>query len=216
MKDEEYLFYEYSRDKKTVARSARYKRTHNGKGGRMKLPSDYMTNKEIQAMSGEVKTYRLNCPMKWEEFKEMPDDIRVTYIKLLREKYNVPDRYLANMLGISQSCIKKESSRLGISIGKTRSGRTPWDKVGFLAWCGCVPVEDAPVNVEETQEPEEPEEIDETVPEEVPVRVEKAIPDSGSMVFQGKTEDILKTLSCLLSGANVHISITWDLLSDGE
>lgn len=216
MKDEEYLFYEYSRDKKIVARSARYKRTHNGKGGRMKLPSDYMTNKEIQAMSGEVKTYRLNSPMKWEEFKGMPDDIRVTYIKLLREKFNVPDRYLANMLGISQSCFKKESARLGISIGKTRSGRTLWDKEGFLAWCGCVPVEDVPVNVEETQEPEEPEEIVETVPEEVPVREVKAIPDSGSMVFQGKTEDILKTLSCLLSGANVHISITWDLLSDGE
>jgi DNA-binding transcriptional regulator YiaG len=216
MRDEEYLFYEDSRDKKNVARSARYKRTHNGKGGRMKLPSDYMTNKEIKAMSGEVKTYRLNDPMKWEEFKEMPDDIRVTYIKLLREKYNVPDRYLAKMLGISQSLLKKENARLGISIGKTRSGRTLWDKAGFLAWCGDVPVEAEAVREEVEETIDTAEEIVETVPEEVPVRQKIAIPGSGNMVFEGKTEDILKTIGVLLGGANVHISITWDVLSEGD
>ena len=35
-------------------------------------------------MSGECKSYRLNSPMSWDEFKAMPDDIKITYIKLLR------------------------------------------------------------------------------------------------------------------------------------
>lgn len=213
MRDEEYLFHEYSRDKKIVARSARYKRSHNGKGGRAKLPSDYMTNKEIEAMSGEVKTYRLNDPMKWEEYKKMPEDIRASYIRLLREKYHVPDTYLANMLGISGYLMRKEVARLGIANGKTRSGREHWDKEGFLAWWGGVAVKP-----EEAQE--EAEEFIETVPEEVQeeatVTQEMAIPDSGSMVFQGRTEDILKTIGVLLGGAKVHISITWDVLSEGD
>ena len=48
MKDEEYLFRQDSRDKALTARSARHKRTHCGKGGRVKLPSDYMTKKELE------------------------------------------------------------------------------------------------------------------------------------------------------------------------
>ena len=60
MKDEEYLFHQTCREQKNIARSARNKRTHNGKGGRVKFPSDYMTKKELQKMNGEVKSYRLN------------------------------------------------------------------------------------------------------------------------------------------------------------
>lgn len=85
MKDEEFLFHSDCHEKKVTARSARNTRTHNGKRGKVKFPSDYLTKKEIKAMSGEVKSYRLNEPMSWREFKAMPDDIKVTYIKLLRE-----------------------------------------------------------------------------------------------------------------------------------
>lgn len=51
MKDETYLFHSDCRDKKNVARSARNKRTHNGKSGGVKFPSDYMTKKEVGLMT---------------------------------------------------------------------------------------------------------------------------------------------------------------------
>jgi hypothetical protein len=213
MKDETYVFISDVKTKGSVARSARKRKTHAGKGGRVRLPSDNLSKKELKKMSGECKSYRLNSPMTWQEFRSMPDDIKITYIKLLREKYNVPDTHLAKMLGISYSPFTKEVARLGIANGKTRSGREHWDKEGFLAWWGGVAVKP-----EEAQE--EAEEFIETVLEEVQeeatVTQEMAIPDSGSMVFQGRTEDILKTIGVLLGGAKVHISITWDVLSEGD
>ena len=84
MKDETYVFIQDVKEKKTTARSARHTRTHCGRGGRVRLPSDNLSKKELMKMSGECKSYRLNSPMSWDEFKAMPDDIKITYIKLLR------------------------------------------------------------------------------------------------------------------------------------
>ena len=94
MKDETYLFVSDMKDKKVTARSARNKRTHCGKGGRVRFPSDNLSKKELQKMNGECKAYRLNDPMGWKEFKAMPDDLKITYIKLLRKEFNVPARIL--------------------------------------------------------------------------------------------------------------------------
>lgn len=86
-------------------------------------------------MNGECKSYRLNSPMSWQEFKAMPDEHKTTYIKLLRKKYNVPSRYIADMLGVHAVTFSKEIGRLGISEGKHCRGKcTKWDKEGFLAW----------------------------------------------------------------------------------
>ena len=84
-------------------------------------------------MNGECKTYRLNSPMKWAEFKAMPDEYKISYIKLLRQKYNVADRNIGFMLGISQTCMCKELRRLGIS-GAPRPKGTKWDETGWRAW----------------------------------------------------------------------------------
>ena len=188
-------------------------------------------------MNGEVKSYRLNDPMKWAEFKTMPDDVKIMYIKALKQKWNVPSIYIARMLGVSDSCIFNEITRLGIASGKSTKGlRRNWDKEGFLAWCNGAPIpaadpteettETVEQSVDEAQETERQiaslEEICDPVPVPVPeIKVlpvdkekNKAIPDSGSMTFEGSVESILNTLSVLLGGANAHISITWDVLSD--
>ena len=85
MKDETYAFISDVKDKKITARSARHTRTHCGKGGRVRFPSDNLSKKELQKMNGECKSFRLNDPMVWKEFKSMPDDLKITYIKL--QKY---------------------------------------------------------------------------------------------------------------------------------
>lgn len=172
-------------------------------------------------MNGEVKSYKLNEPMSWKAFKELPDDIKVTYIKLLREKWGVPDSYIAEMMGISQALISKEAVRLGIAGGKKSRGYK-WDIVGFKAWAYGVPVVEAePVQaVKDDSSTAIPEAvIEDPVPEEnACVEAEedaatvRTIPCNGSMVFEGKAEEVLKTIGVLLGGANVHISVTWDVL----
>jgi hypothetical protein len=134
MKDETYVFISDVKEKGSIGRSARHRKTHAGKGGRVRLPSDNLSKKELKKMSGECKSYRLNEPMAWKEFKAMPDDIKVTYIKLLRQKFNPPVTHISKMMGVTEACVRRELERLNLTDGKTRSGRMKWDKEGFWAW----------------------------------------------------------------------------------
>lgn len=166
-------------------------------------------------MNGEVKAYRLNEPMTWTEFKAMPDDIKVTYIKLLREKFDCFDTAIAEMMGCSKVTLSNEIKRLGIGFGTKHGGNRKWTKKeAFYAWRHGIPAEDQKEPAEEQQE-ESTEDICEPVPcdsEIVWEEKKNAIPNTGTMTFEGKTEDVLNTLGVLLGGAIVHISVTWDVL----
>lgn len=215
MTDEKYVFTQDSQTKKNIARSASKRRTHNGKGGRVRLPSDNLSKKELKAMSGECKSYRLNEPMNYREFKAMPDDLKVTYIKLLREKYGVPDCKIADMMGVNKVTFSVEIKRIGLGHGEKHGGYKKWDTDGFYAWCGGSSVAK---QEEEIPVVEEPVEVTDDQPTEIPVEtpVETyAIPHHGNMTFNGRTEDILKTVGCLLRNADVRIHISWELVDNG-
>jgi hypothetical protein len=212
MKDEEYVFRQDSVEKAVTARSARHRRTHNGKGGRVKFPSDYLTKKELKAMSGSVESYRLNDPMKWDEFKKMPDDLKRDYIKLIRERFNVPDRKIADMMDVHPITLSNFLKTLGCNKGIHYSKKLKFDEGGWYAWVNGMPMpekEEPPVT---EAIPEEPPVIEEPKAEEP--KVTKAIPNCGTMTFEGKAEDIANTLVALLGGAKVHIGIQWDVLED--
>lgn len=215
MTDEKYVFTQDSQTKKNIARSASKRRTHNGKGGRVRLHSDNLSKKELKAMSGECKSYRLNEPMNYGEFKAMPDDLKVTYIKLLREKYGVPDCKIGEMMGVNKVTFSVEIKRIGLGHGEKHGGYKKWDTDGFYAWCN-----GSSVNKQEEEIPveEEPVEVTDDQPNEIPVEtpVETyAIPHHGNMTFNGRTEDILKTVGCLLRNADVRIHISWELVDNG-
>ena len=138
MTDEKFTFIEDVREKKKTATGAHHKRTHCGKGGAVRFPSDFKTKKELNAMNGEVKSYKLNDPMSWAEFKAMPDDIKRTYITALRKKYNVSDTNIAKMLGTDQVNLSSAARKLGIK--STRKSREKWDADGWYAWVNGVPL----------------------------------------------------------------------------
>ena len=85
--DEQYVMISDSIEKKKIARSSHNRKTHCGKGGRIKFPSDYLSKKELKAMNGDVKSYNLNRSMTWEEFRSMPQDLQIMYIKKLRNEF---------------------------------------------------------------------------------------------------------------------------------
>lgn len=225
MTDEKYVLFQDTKEKKSVARSARNRRTHNGKGGRVRLPSDNLSKKELNAMNGKVESYRLNEPMSWKEFKAMPDDLKVDYIKLLRNKFGVPDCKIGEMMGINKAAMSQEIKRIGLGHGTKHGGYKTWDKDGFYAWVNGVrktqQEEEIPTEIETPVE--EVVEVAEDLPVETPVEIpveiptdSKAVPFSGSLTFDGRVEDILKTVGCLLQNAEVRLHIGWELLDYGK
>ena len=121
--DEQYVMISDSIEKKKIARSSHNRKTHCGKGGRVKFPSDYLSKKELKAMNGDVKSYNLNRPMTWEEFRSMPQDLQIMYIKKLRNEFGVPDIVLSKAMGICKSSFSRAMSGLNLSLGKS-SGAT--------------------------------------------------------------------------------------------
>jgi len=143
--------------KKRIARGAR---NHiNARRGKCKLPHEYLSAKERKALNGEVKTYRLNEPMRWAEFKAMPTDIQALYIKALQEKYHANDTMLAAMFGVTKGPVYKCRVSLGVpAIGPRRAARpneeqmTAWNlwRAGAVAE---TPVEEPEKPVEEPEKP---------------------------------------------------------------
>lgn len=137
----ERVFLEDVRDKKNISHSASHKRTHCGKGGTVRFPSDKLTKKELEKMNGECKVYRLNEPMKWAEFIAMPKEHQITYIKKLREKFNVSDTRIGKMLGVSQGTMSQLTKKLGIPSPR-RGCSTRWDEHGWYLFVQGVKMSD--------------------------------------------------------------------------
>ena len=123
MSDEAYELKQEIREQKALANNARNRRGMAGKGGKVRLSSDNLTKKQWEAKNGECKTYRMNDPMTWEQFNEMPTDLQAIYIKAIRKKYNTPDLVLASCMGVEPTVFNNALLEL-----KMRSGNasTQW------------------------------------------------------------------------------------------
>jgi hypothetical protein len=228
MKDETYSFISDVKEKGTVARSSHNRRSHTGKGGRCRLPHENLSKKELKQMSGECKAYSLNSPMTREQFLEMPDDLKIVYIKAIRNKYGTPDSTLGRAMGFSQQAFAKNViGKLGIANGRSRGGNTKWDKEGFFAWWNGVDKLPTPVPEEDVQQEEEPEAfMEDDLPFDIPESElelkpycppfpQTACPNTGSLSFKCPASMALNTLKELLQNEMVAISITWRVVEEG-
>lgn len=137
--DERYAMIEDSREKKSTAASAFKQRTHCGKSGGIKFPSDYMSAKELKSMNSECVSYRMNDPIKWEEFKTWPEEHQKSYISRLREKFKIPNTALAKAMGVEEYTLQRYIKCLCLNQGKdTGAAGRYWyesdDAVRFNAW----------------------------------------------------------------------------------
>lgn len=219
MTDEKYVFQSDCREKKRTASGAFHKRTHAGKGGAVKFPSDFLTRKELNAMNGEVKSYNLNSPMTWAEFKELPDDIKVMYVKLIREKYHVSDNRIFKMMGVSQGGGQKLFCRLGITKGK-RGGRPEnFDMDGWCRWINGIKEAEKesvlpdvlPELVKQPEEAAAVEESAEVVDERT--QLKSAVPEFGQLDFECNAKAALQMVDQILQDANVKITVLWKRLA---
>lgn len=126
------MFYDECADRKRTARGAFNKRTHNGKRGGVKFPSDYLSKKEKSKMNGEIKVYKMNEPITYAEFKEYPDDLKKQYVNNLREKFDVSDTAIAEMMGINKRTLNRLLNIIHASGGRRGSRKADYE--GFEKW----------------------------------------------------------------------------------
>jgi hypothetical protein len=130
MTDEKFVLLQENKEKKITAHSAVHR---VGKRRKVTFPSDMMTKKEIEKMSGEVKTYNLKNPMKWAEYKAMPDDLKTAYLTRLRKLYSASNIKIGEMLGVSEPTVRNEAHRLGVAaLPKWTRTAPEWDS--FVKW----------------------------------------------------------------------------------
>ena len=162
--------YDVLQKKRTAAGARHMKRGSRSK--RCSLPSDHLTPAQLKRRNGPVSTYKLDEPMRWDEFKEMPVDLQKRYLTNLVETYGATNEMLGDMFYVHPTHVGAVKKALGVVshnphrlIGEKKTIR---DQM-WAAFCnGVVGGGDA---VKET--PREPEKA-ETLPMRCPDELEEA------------------------------------------
>lgn len=157
--------------KKRIAAGARHMK-RGSRSKRCSLPSDNLTPAQLKRRNGPVSTYKLDAPMRWEDFKAMPEDLQKKYLTNLVGTYGATNEMLGDMFYVHPTHVGSVKKALGVVSNNphklTGEKKAIRDQM-WAAFCnGVVGGGDA---VKET--PREPEKI-ETLPVRRPDQLEEA------------------------------------------
>ncbi len=210
MTDEESMFHQDCIDKKRTAIGAHHKVTH---GGRVMMPSDYLTKKEIEAMNSEVTTFKIGEPHTWIEFHQMPDSMKREYLNYIYSKYNASLSMLSRMFDVTVPTISMAFKKKGLPVSGCNRKRTAeelaaWEK--FLGTKMAVLDKKPSGHPDPVGEPGEPGVAG--VPEVIEVqKISQVDPKTGAVTFEGSVEDILVAIRRMFAGnPNLHMRVTWE------
>ena len=184
-------------------------------------------------MSGEVKNYDLKQPMKWAEYKTLPDDLRREYIMRLKNLYGATDTCMGEMLGVCRPAVHRERVRLGIP-GAPKGSRPAPEWASFVKYG--TPREATPLG--DLIPPEVKAKLDKYEEKHPPAVIEKtdspnpmcaeftpkpkeevfrpfAVPVSGDIRLRGTAAMIGETLYLLTGGENISCRISWETIREG-
>lgn len=99
----------------------------------VRLPSDGLTEAQKRRMNGPMHEYKMNEPMSVHEFKRMPDDLKVEYVRGLNSRFGVgPSTIGVELFGRSRPWLGELLKEIGAKIprgGKlARQQRYEWEK----------------------------------------------------------------------------------------
>jgi len=104
--------YDVMQKKRTAA--AAFHRKGGSKSKKCSLPSDNLTEAQRRKLNGPVTSVKLDQPMKWDEFKDLPNSLKQEYLKSLMDTYQASQEMLAKMFGVSQGSICRLYKILGM------------------------------------------------------------------------------------------------------
>lgn len=149
--------------KKRIARGAAHMK-RGSKSKKCSLPSDHMTPAEWKRRNGPVSTYKLDAPMGWEQFREMPFDLRKKYLNNLYDLYGASDARIGAMMFVNPQTIARARAELGIHRSGARVGAAELARREAMWAAFCNGVVGGGDNAEEI--PEEKRDISMEIPEE--------------------------------------------------
>lgn len=104
--------YDVLQKKRTAAGARHMKRGSRSK--RCSLPSDNLTPAQLKRRNGPVSTYKLDEPMKWDDFKAMPVDLQKQYLTNLVETYGATNEMLGDMFYVHPTHVGAVKKALGV------------------------------------------------------------------------------------------------------
>ena len=99
--------------KKRTAAGARHMR-RGSRSKRCSLPSDNLTPAQLKRRNGPVSTYKLDEPMRWDDFKAMPVDLQKQYLTNLVETYGATNEMLGDMFYVHPTHVGAVKKALGV------------------------------------------------------------------------------------------------------
>ena len=104
--------YDVLQKKRTAAGARHMKRGSRSK--RCSLPSDNLTPAQLKRRNGPVSTYKLDEPMRWDDFKAMPVDLQKQYLTNLVETYGATNEMLGDMFYVHPTHVGTVKKALGV------------------------------------------------------------------------------------------------------
>ena len=104
--------YDVLQKKRTAAGARHMKRGSRSK--RCSLPSDNLTPAQLKRRNGPVSTYKLDAPMRWDDFKAMPVDLQKQYLTNLVETYGATNEMLGDMFYVHPTHVGAVKKALGV------------------------------------------------------------------------------------------------------
>ena len=99
--------------KKRIAAGARHMK-RGSRSKRCSLPSDNLTPAQLKRRNGPVSTYKLDAPMRWDDFKAMPVDLQKQYLTNLVETYGATNEMLGDMFYVHPTHVGTVKKALGV------------------------------------------------------------------------------------------------------
>ena len=157
--------------KKRIAAGARHMK-RGSRSKRCSLPSDNLTPAQLKRRNGPVSTYKLDEPMRWDDFKAMPADLQKQYLTNLVETYGATNEMLGDMFYVHPTHVGAVKKALGVISNNPRHLSKAKKDIRDQMWAAfCNGVVGGGDAVKET--PREPEKA-ETLPMRCPDELEEA------------------------------------------
>lgn len=99
----------------------------------VRLPHDGLTEAQKRRMNGPMHEYKMNEPMSIQEFKAMPDDLQVEYVRGLVSRFGVGVSTVGvELFGKSRPWLGDRMKRRGVTFQRnghlTMKQRYEWEK----------------------------------------------------------------------------------------
>ena len=180
--------------KKRIAAGARHMR-RGSRSKRCSLPSDNLTPAQLKRRNRPVSTYKLDAPMRWDDFKEMPVDLQKQYLAYLVETYGATNEMLGDMFYVHPTHVGAVKKALGVISNNPRHLSKAKKDIRDQMWAAfCNGVVGGGDAVKET--PKEPKKV-ETMPVRCPDELEEAALTSADTEAAAEAEPVVVKIQML-------------------